>query len=265
MGTRQGLKIAYLSGAVDAGIVYSAWRNDGQFAYFGTSYLSQYYSICSELAADGYVITTLPGKSTRQQVDCFVLENRAPPEGLKGVQYHLAVSMWCIRTLLKLIRYKPDLLITTAMQNYWFFFAVLKFWNVSILPSIHCTLWQKFAPLPWSWRLLLAFNRILFFRHVSAVMAVSNDIAEQVRSIARPGTEILVFNPTYRRSQFTNIPEPHELPLSPFCIFFAGRLEVNKGVYDLIAIAQRLDEREPGRSGSTFAVTDPRRTTCANE
>jgi glycogen synthase len=45
--------------------------------------------------------------------------------------------------------------------------------------------------------------------------------------------------PTYRRSEFLNLAEP-DLTIAPFRILFAGRIERNKGVFDLLAIAQRL-------------------------
>ena len=67
---RQGKRprLAYLSGPVDAAAVYDTWINGSQHNYFGTSYLSQFYQLCTELRPKAYVVTTLPGQYLRHQV-----------------------------------------------------------------------------------------------------------------------------------------------------------------------------------------------------
>jgi glycosyltransferase involved in cell wall biosynthesis len=90
--------------------------------------------------------------------------------------------------------------------------------------------------------------RGLFHHGVAGTLAVSDDIAEQVAELTG-GMErsIYTFLPTYRRSQFADIhaPEPRA-PGEPFRVLFAGRVERNKGVFDLLDIAKRFDRERRG-------------------
>jgi glycogen synthase len=88
--------------------------------------------------------------------------------------------------------------------------------------------------------ILLQLNGI-FFRHcVSAVISASDDIEQQVRVLLQRRTiPMSVFLPFYERSQFAQIGQ-QDYQARPFRVFFAGRIETNKGVFDLVTIAQRL-------------------------
>jgi glycogen synthase len=239
--TQKKLRIAYLSGPVDGAAVHLAWLEKRQQLFVSNSYLGQFYEICSELDAEAYVITTLPGAHTLKFAGNILIENRPVKTELKGIRYHLAIGYWFLRLLPSLFRYKPDVMIVTALQNYWFLLSPLCWIRVTMVPAFHCTLWPKFLPIQRSWRALMHLNRILFFKSIKAVIVVSEDIAEQVRSLTRDhNLEIIVFKPTYVRGQFASVPPASQLGKTPFRIMFAGRIEINKGIYDLLEIAKRL-------------------------
>jgi len=96
------------------------------------------------------------------------------------------------------------------------------------------------------WRL----NRRFFRRGVFAVLSLSNDITLQVQSMltGKP-VPILPFLPTYRPESFGDGFEPPPLP-PPFRVFFAGRIEKNKGVFDLLEIARGFAAK--GQAGIEF-------------
>ena len=255
MHSNKKLKIAYLCAPepVDAEKVYVSWQEKRQPAYFGTSYLSQYYDLCAQMGAEGYVITILPGHHKRISRDNFVIENRPIPSNVSGLNYHFAIGVWQLRLLWKLVRYKPDVLIVSGFQNYWFLLSPLKWLGVSIIASIHCTLWPKFAQLRLSWRVLLWANKLFFFRSLKAIMAVSQDIGDQVDSLLDgQRAPVSVFVPTYDRTQFANISPASRLDAPPFRVLFAGRIETNKGVYHLLEIARKL--RDSGRNEFEFDI-----------
>jgi glycosyltransferase involved in cell wall biosynthesis len=80
-----------------------------------------------------------------------------------------------------------------------------------------------------------------FFRHrVTAVLSLSNDITEQVKEmLAGSSLPIIPFLPTYRPESFGEGFGPPP-PAPPFRVFFAGRIERNKGVFDLLGIAKQF-------------------------
>ena len=138
--------------------------------------------------------------------------------------YHLAMAGWYARLAPKLIQFKPDVLIATANQNYWFLLFYLRWLGIPIVPSFHCVLWPKFAPVRRSWRALLGLNRFFIFKHMKAALVASKDIAQQLFSlVGNINIDVAEHLPTYPPSQFASIPSPSTVPHPPFRIFFAGK------------------------------------------
>jgi len=94
------------------------------------------------------------------------------------------------------------------------------------------------------------FNGWFFRWGCAAIISVSEEITRQVgeltNSKSRPVTS---FIPQYRRSSFAKIRAPHENG-SPFNVLYVGRIERNKGVFDVVEIARRL--QQDGRSEFHF-------------
>src|SRR5215831_13227251 len=247
MQARKKLRIAYLSGPSEAVAVYREWAENQKQNYFGTNYMKRFFMVCRELDAEAYVITTVAGDYSIWRSDNLTIENRPLPSHLSGLFYHLAMVAWFVRLAPKLIGYKPDILIATANQNYWFLLFFLRWFGVPIVPSFHCVLWPKFASVKPSWRILLDLNRLLILGHVKAALVASRDIAEQFRiEVSEADIDVEEHLPTYSVSQFVSIPSPRTIARLPFRIFFAGRIEANKGIYDLVEIASRLNASRPG-------------------
>ena len=246
MQVHSKLRIAYLSGPSEAVSVFREWSENRKQNYFGTNYMKQFFEVCRELHADAYVITTVAGEYSIWRKDGLTIENRPLASHLSGIFYHLAMVGWFARLAPKLIKFRPDVLIATANQNYWFLLFFLRWFGIPIVPSFHCVLWPKFAPVRPSWRILLDLNRILILRHVKAALVASRDIAQQLHSlVGKNNIEIEEHLPTYAISQFTSIASPRTVKRPPFRLFFAGRIEANKGIYDLVEIARRLNASRP--------------------
>ena len=247
MSNYKKLRIAYLSGPCDAAEVYSEWSESRKQDYFGTNYMKQFFEVCKSLGADAYVITTLSGEYSICQKNGFCLENRPVPSRLKGAMYHLATVQWFARLAPKLLKFSPDVLIVTINQNHWFSLFYLRWFGVPIVPSFHSVLWPKYAPVRRSWRFLWKLNRLLILKYVKVALVTSNDIAQQLRTlIDDTKIEIVEHLPTYSASQFRSMLPPTVVPRLPFRVFFAGRIESNKGVYDIVEIARRLNADRQG-------------------
>ena len=82
---------------------------------------------------------------------------------------------------------------------------------------------------------------------MKAALVASKDIARQLRDlVGETGIDIAEHLPTYSPSQFASIPSPGTVSRPPFRVFFAGRIEANKGIYDIVEIARRLNAERPG-------------------
>ena len=164
--------------------------------------------------------------------------------------YHLAFLLWFARIVPKIIRFKPDVLIATENSPYWFLLAPLRWYNIPIIPSFHPMPWPQYAPRKLSSRILWQLTRFLILKHLKVILVISNAITQELRSLLGSDLlriEVLRHFPSYPPSQFASIPAPDIKSLPPFRVFFIGRIETNKGIYDVVEIARRLEEKKKGQ------------------
>jgi glycogen synthase len=83
-------------------------------------------------------------------------------------------------------------------------------------------------------------NQYFFTTSCAAILTASNDISQQVMALtADRSTPPREFLPTYRRGEFANTTKPPEND-SPFQVLFVGRIERDKGVFDLLDVAKQF-------------------------
>ncbi len=136
---QEKIKIAYLSGPVDARCVYKSWKHDKELQYFGTSYLSQFFEICDGIDAEGFIITNHDGENYQEKLGDFSILNRPTLVHLGGLKFHIGEIYWTFTCLLQILKNQPDLVIVTAAQNYWFCLSPLSWKGTPVLPAVHCT------------------------------------------------------------------------------------------------------------------------------
>src|SRR5690348_6723391 len=96
-------RIAYLSGPSEAADVYEEWSRRLAQNYFGANYMKQFFQVCSDLDANAYVITTVPGTHSLVRKNHLVIENMPLPVNRKGISYHFAMAAWFARLAPKLM------------------------------------------------------------------------------------------------------------------------------------------------------------------
>lgn len=245
------MKIVYLAGPADTIAAYRASEAGRMSEYFGTSYMVQFFDICRHHRWKCNVISTTSAPYFEKVLGDVTIQNRPPLTGSSaGISFHIRSVVWMLSALISVMRYRPDAVIMTAFQNYWFVFAPLRLMGVKLVLSVHCTLWPPNNRRRTAWRVLWFLNEHLIVRRSSAIFGVSDTVVDQLKTIAGKVTEIRRFFPTYRREQFSGIAPPPAVR-EPFRVFYAGRIEENKGVFHILEMADRLN-----RSGSGIYVFD---------
>lgn len=234
------LRILYAAGPGDIIGTYRHWkagRDDP--AQVAITYSGQFYDLCRERGAWGYVISYHDRKE-RIAEDNLIIEHR--PLRFRrgpGPLYHLGKIWYGVRLAASAIRFRADVAVI-ADGTHWFVLSLMRLAGVRVIPSLHCVLWLKHRP-PTGLvnRAIHRLNARFFRRRAAAILSISNDVTEQVcPMLDGRATPIIPFLPTYRRESFDGLSSPPPPP--PFRVFFAGRIERNKGVFDLLDIAKRF-------------------------
>lgn len=248
--TRAGrrLRIAYIGGPVDAVAIHRQWVEAAASDYFGTDYMRQFLQLVSDLGAQAHIVTWHAGPAGVTQLGDFTFDNRPIP-GATGLGYHLANIFWFLRLAPRLARFRADVLILIGNANYWWVLSFLGWFGAAFIPSYHGVLWNKFGHVAASWRLMLKLNRRLILKPARAIVAASDDIRRQAEELLgkdAAGKDIVTHLPSYSRVQFAPIPAPGPPPRRPFRTILLGRTVANKGIFDVVEIARRLEQERKG-------------------
>lgn len=248
MSTRP-IKIAFLSGPANVREIYREWSGQEQQFYFGTDYMKQFLQVAKDVGATSYVVTWYGTKRESFQLGDFTIDNR-PITQAGGLRYYVEHLIWHLRLLFRLIAYRPDVLLLTGNQNFWWILSPLRLFGTKIIISYHAVVWPKLRRRPLPWTLMVKLNGLLILRHAKAILSTSHDIRRQVEEVLgrkKDSVEILDHLPTYAPAQFAAVTPPGDPSEPPFRIFFLGRTETNKGIYDIVEMADDLEKQSPGK------------------
>ncbi len=125
---------------------------------------------------------------------------------------------------------------------YWIVLAPARALRVKLVLSIHVRLYRD-KPSSWPSRLIRASECVFLRAFCSGVLAVSEVVAAQIHALS-VGTPVRIFRGLWVRSDFEGFEAPAPPSGKPLHILFAGRLEGNKGIFDLLnAVEWLLRER----------------------
>jgi glycogen synthase len=233
------LRVIYAAGPGNVIGTYQHWK-EGQEdpSQVAITYSSQFFEVCKTLGAKAYVISSFPEAAYLNDGDIQIRHRPSPIQGKAGVFYHLAHLWYGLRLVGSAIKFGADAVVVSNDTTHWFVLILLMLLGIQVVPTIHCCLWKKFSPKKPLDRILLNLAKPLFYR--STVLTVSPDVAEQVQRFTRGRVRAVHnFLPTYRPVMMSQIPAS-EPPRDPFNVLFVGRIETEKGVYDLLEIAKRF-------------------------
>jgi glycosyltransferase involved in cell wall biosynthesis len=241
----------YAAGPGNIGTTYLQWKA-GEYdpKEMAIGYSRQFFDVCRRVGAEAYVISTSTN-CVAVSDDQVRIEARPVPFRFRGgALYHIGQLVSGAYMVTTILRYRPDVAIVSE-GTHWFVLAVLPLVGIPVIPTLHCVLWPKFAELSLPGRIVRGLNRVLFRRKGVVALSISTDVSDQVVQLAGDACPpIEPFIPNYRRELFEGIGAP---PAGkPFRVLYAGRIEANKGVFDLLEMAKQL--RDKGRNNIEFEL-----------
>jgi glycogen synthase len=237
----RSLRLLYAAGPGNVLGTYLHWKEGRDDpSQVSLTYSGQFYDVCRDLHADGYVLASsrTPG---RVRDGHFTVEHRPIPfEDGPSSLYHLGQVWAAFRLIAAAVAFRADAAVVMNGSAHWFPLALLPLLGVKLIPSLHCVLWPKKRPHTGLKLLIQRLDAVCFARAAFAILSASRDIERQLveMTFGRP-RPVVEFLPTYRPETFAGSGPPPE-PRRPFRVFFAGRVEKNKGVFALLEIARQF-------------------------
>ncbi|MDJ0795248.1 MAG: glycosyltransferase family 4 protein [Calothrix sp. MO_167.B12] len=249
----KNLRILYAAGPGNVIGTYQYWiQGEDDPSQVSVTYSSQFYDVCRDLDAQAYVISSHRDRQLLHDGK-FTIEHRPfPIPKASGLLYHLVNFWYGLGIIISAVRFQANVIVVADGTAHWFLFSLLPWLGIKVIPSLHCVLWCKYLPQSKINRLFLKLSHHLFARQSTAIMVASSDIEKQIVQITTNQHQPIVeFLPLYRRSEFARVGKPDEKHL-PFRVLFAGRIEPNKGVFELLEIAKSFQSQ--GRQDIVFDI-----------
>lgn len=239
-------KIGYLSGPVDARRIYDSRMSGVHTDLFGTSYLSHLMEVCEDQDRQAVIITTHGSEAYDAQCGRFTILNRPQPGG-RSLQYHLRQVSWARQMLGEFERRGVGTAVLTAGQHYWLVTPPFRRRGMRFINSYHCAIralgHKRLSPH----ELFIRLTSLRHLAHGDPTMVIVPTIGDELAK--EPGAQkrkVLQLLPDYNREVFANFTPPPLAtePQSKVNVIFAGRVTRNKGVFDILAVAEELAQRE---------------------
>ncbi len=235
------LRILYAAGPGNVLGTYRHWKEGKDDpTQIAMTYSGQFYDVVRDLDARAYVIATCPIPGKLKDGNFRIVHRAVPFENSSGFLYHLGQFYYGLRLLLSAIRLRANVAVVCA-GTHWFMLWLMTLMRIKVIPTLHCVLWTKVRRRPTFFQRVVQIFNGWFFKHgCAAIISVSDEISRQVAELTNNRSRTVTpFIPQYRRSSFAKIRPPQD-SISPFNVLYVGRIERNKGVFDVVEIAQRL-------------------------
>jgi glycosyltransferase involved in cell wall biosynthesis len=245
------LRILYAAGPGNVLGTYRHWKEGKDDpTQIAMTYSGQFYDVVRDLDARAYVIATCPIPGKLKDGNFRIVHRRVPFQNSSGFLYHFGQFYYGLRLLVSALRLRANVAVVCA-GTHWFVLWLMTLMRIKVIPTLHCVLWTKIRRQPTFFqRVIQVFNGWFFSHGCAAIISVSDEISRQVAELtANRSRPVTAFVPQYRRSSFAKIRAPQE-SVSPFNVLYVGRIETNKGVFEVVEIARRL--RKAGRTEFQF-------------
>ncbi|MEH2526205.1 MULTISPECIES: glycosyltransferase family 4 protein [unclassified Bradyrhizobium] len=243
----KALRIFYAAGPGNVIGVHEHWKaNADDPGQMSLTYSGQFEDLCRELNADAYIVSY---NSERKHVHDgrTILEHRPKRVGKSGISYHLSEIAYGISLLKTAKLFRADLALISSGSTYYFVLSLFRLFGIKVVPVLHNTLWPAGSPPKgFVQRVILRLDAIFFRWLCTASVSISPECARQISEISGSTRRLHLMYPQFRREVYDGVPPPR-IEVSPFKIVFAGRIEANKGVFDLLEMARSIENKTPGK------------------
>ena len=245
-----GYRVFYAAGPGNVIQSHKHWmRGEDDPGQLSITFSSQFEQFCRNAGAEAYIVSYF-GKKELFREGLFTLEHRPKPTpSATGMRYHIAEILYGLGLFATAVRFRANVALLDSGSTHYFVMSLFRLAGIQVVTVLHNTLWPRGFPPTRPVGRLIARLDSLFFRWAStATIGVSPECIRQVHQLTRGRQNRLYeFRAQFRPEYFESIPAPPAHDQRPFRIMYVGRINRDKGVFDILEMAQKIEALAPGR------------------
>ena len=175
------------------------------------------------------------------------IENRprATTRPVSGLAFHAVQLLYALSLWISALRFRATHAVVDSGTTHWFALVLFKLAGIEVHPNFHNVYWPVgYEPQGAIKRAVLRLDSLTFKHCARRVLGVSPECGRQVNVLSGGVTQFFDYRAQFAGSDFAVLPRP--VLSTPMRVVFAGRVEENKGVFDILTICELLAARQPG-------------------
>ena len=235
-------QVIYCGGPGDIAGTMRSWLSDKHdVSEVSETYSGQFFDQMKARGLSSLVISTHARKELL--VDgLFTIEHRPNmATGKSGLAYKLAYMSHWLGVIGTILHLRPRVIVIADLEHWWLL-TVPAMFGIKVITDLQCTFWPRgYRSTTLYQRLLQWLNGLFWSKIPVATICISPECERQVHEL-RPGQvsgSLLQARSSYQRTDFERIAPP-TWETDSFRLMYAGRIERNKGVFDLLDVMERL-------------------------
>ncbi len=161
--------------------------------------------------------------------------------GKIGLAYKQAYMSHWLGVIGTILRLRPRVVVIADLEHWWLL-AIPAMVGIKVITDLQCTFWPRGyrSTAPYE-RILQGLNGLFWRKIPVATICISPECERQARELShgQVSGRLLQARSSYQRAAFAGIARPAWDAYS-FRLMFAGRVERNKGVFDLLDVMASL-------------------------
>lgn len=238
------MRVFYAAGPGDIIYAHKLWKSQTDDPnQVALTYSGQFATWCQNVGADAYIVSCHTKRATLNDGQ-FRLEHLPKPAWGSGIRFHLAEVFYGWQLYRRAAKFRSDVAVISSGSTHYFTLLLMWMSGIKVVLSLHNTLWPVgHKPGGFVQKTIRRLDSLLFCR-AHAIIGISPECIRQVDELTygKHGRAV-VMRPMFRRSGFAL----EVLPAAkPFRMLYTGRISADKGVFDVIETARRVDANQPG-------------------
>ncbi len=235
-------QVIYCGGPGDIAGTMRSWISGKHDALeVSDTYSGQFFDQMKARGLSALVISTHARKELLVE-GLITIEHRPnKATGKSGISYKLAYMSHWLGVIGTILHRHPRVILIADLEHWWLL-AIPALFGIKVITDLHCTFWPRgYRSTALYQRILQSLNGLFWKKIPIATICISPECERQAREMScdQVSGSLLQARSSYQRANFAEIRPPSWNP-DLFRLMFAGRVERNKGVFDLLDIMSSL-------------------------